>query len=41
MSGFYMQDIPFYPAKKRKVMGMEFVHHREKNNWAAVKFIMK
>jgi hypothetical protein len=22
-------------------LGMEYVHHREKHNWAAVKFIMK
>ena len=40
MSGFYMQDIPFI-REKAESLGMEFVHHREKNNWAAVKFIMK
>ena len=39
MSGFYMQDIPFI-REKAESLGMEFVHHREKNNWAAVKFIM-
>lgn len=40
MSGFYIQDIPFI-REKAESLGMEFVHHREKNNWAAVKFIMK
>ena len=40
MSGFYVQDIPFI-RKKAESLGMEFVHHREKNNWAAVKFVMK
>ena len=40
MSGFYMQDIP-YIQEKAESLGMTFVHHREKNNWAAVKFIMK
>ena len=40
MSGFYVQDIPAI-QKKAESLGMEFVHHREKNNWAAVKFIMK
>ena len=27
--------------EKAESLGMEFIHHREKNNWAAVKFIMK
>ena len=40
MSGFYVQDIPFI-QEKAESLGMEFIHHREKNNWAAVKFIMK
>ena len=40
MSGFYIQDIPFI-REKAESLGMKFVHHREKNNWAAVKFIMK
>ena len=40
MSGFYVQDIPVI-QEKAECLGMEFIHHREKNNWAAVKFIMK
>lgn len=40
MSGFYVQDIPAIQAKAES-LGMEFIHHREKNNWAAVKFVMK
>ena len=40
MSGFYVQDIPVIQEKAEN-LGMEFIHHREKNNWAAVKFIMK
>lgn len=40
MSGFYVQDISFI-REKAESLGMEFIHHREKNNWAAVKFIMK
>ncbi len=40
MSGFYVQDIPAI-QEKAESLGMEFVHHREKNNWAAVKFVMK
>ena len=40
MSGFYVQDIPVI-QEKAESLGMTFVHHREKNNWAAVKFIMK
>ena len=40
MSGFYVQDIPII-QEKAESLGMEFIHHREKNNWAAVKFIMK
>ena len=40
MSGFYVQDIPVI-QERAESLGMEFIHHREKNNWAAVKFIMK
>ena len=40
MSGFYVQDIPVI-QEKAESLGMEFILHREKNNWAAVKFIMK
>ena len=40
MSGFYVQDIPVI-QEKAESLGMEFIHHREKINWAAVKFIMK
>jgi len=40
MSGFYVQDIPFI-REKAESLGMTFIHHREKNNWVAVKFILK
>ena len=40
MSGFYVQDIPVIQEEAEN-LGMTFVHHREKNNWAAVKFVMK
>ena len=40
MSGFYVEDIPVI-QEKAESLGMEFIHHREKNNWAAGKFIMK
>lgn len=40
MSGFYVEDI-LVLREKAESLGLEFVHHREKNNWAAVKFIMK
>ena len=40
MSGFYVQDIPAI-REKAESLGMTFLHHREKNNWAAVKFVMK
>ena len=40
MSGFYVQDIPAI-REKAESLGMKFIHHREKNNWAAVKFIMQ
>ena len=40
MSGFYVEDIPAI-REKGESLGMEFVHHREKRNWAAVKLVMK
>ena len=40
MSGFYVEDIPVI-REKAESLGMTFVHHREKNRWVAVKFIMK
>lgn len=40
MSGFYVNDIPAIRAEGER-LGMEFVHHREKNNWAVVKLHMK
>ena len=40
MSGFYVEDIPVI-REKAESLGMTFVHHREKNNWAAVNFLMK
>ena len=39
MSGFYVEDIPII-REKAESLGMTFVHHREKNHWAAVKFVM-
>lgn len=40
MSGFYVEDIPLI-REKAESLGMEFGHYRERNNWAAVKFVMK
>ncbi|MGL5937198.1 MAG: 50S ribosomal protein L11 methyltransferase [Phocaeicola sp.] len=40
MSGFYVEDIPAI-REKAESLGMTFLHHREKNNWAAVKFILQ
>ena len=40
MSGFYTEDIPAIRSKGES-LGMEFVHFREKHNWAAVKLVMK
>lgn len=40
MSGFYVEDIPVI-REKAESLGMKFIHNREKNNWTAVKFIMK
>lgn len=39
MSGFYVDDIPLIQAEAEH-NGLHFVHHREKNRWAAVKFIL-
>ncbi len=38
MSGFYVEDIPAIRQEAER-LGLTFVHHREKNRWAAVKFI--
>ena len=40
MSGFYVEDIPAI-REKGESLGMRFVHHREKHNWAAVKLVME
>ena len=40
MSGFYVEDIPAI-RERGESLGLEFVHYREKHNWAAVKLIMK
>lgn len=37
MSGFYVDDIPVIRAEAER-NGLRFVHHQEKNRWAAVKF---
>ena len=37
MSGFYIDDIPVIREEAER-NGLHFVHHREKNRWAAVKF---
>lgn len=38
MSGFYITDIPLI-KERAESLGLEFVHHKEKNNWAVVKFV--
>jgi ribosomal protein L11 methyltransferase len=38
MSGFYVEDIPAI-QQKAESLGFRFEHHREKNRWAAVKFV--
>lgn len=38
MSGFYVEDIPSLQAEAEK-QGLHFLHHKEKNNWCAVKFV--
>lgn len=40
MSGFYVTDIPMI-QEKAKSLGLKFIYHKEKNNWAVVKFIME
>lgn len=40
MSGFYVDDIPVIREEAER-NGLSFIHHQEKNRWAAVKFIMK
>jgi ribosomal protein L11 methyltransferase len=40
MSGFYVSDIPMI-QEKAKSLGLKFIYHKEKNNWAVVKFIME
>lgn len=37
MSGFYVSDIPII-RQKAEELGLHFLHHKEKNNWAMVKF---
>lgn len=39
MSGFYVDDIPAIRAEAER-NGLTFVHHQEKNRWAAVKFTL-
>lgn len=39
MSGFYVEDIPVI-REKAESLGLRFDHYREKNRWAAVKFIL-
>ena len=39
MSGFYVDDIPVIQAEAER-NGLRFVHHREKNRWAAGKFAL-
>ncbi len=38
MSGFYVEDIPAI-RQMAESLGFRFEHHREKNRWAAVKFV--
>lgn len=37
MSGFYVEDIPAIRQEAEK-HALTFIHHKEKNNWAVVKF---
>ncbi|WP_300699941.1 50S ribosomal protein L11 methyltransferase [Bacteroides sp.] len=39
MSGFYVDDIPVILAEAER-NGLQFVHHQEKNRWAAVKLLV-
>lgn len=38
MSGFYVEDVPVI-REKAESLGLRFQYYKEKNNWAAVKFI--
>ncbi len=40
MSGFYVDDIPAIRTEGER-LGMEFLHYKEKNHWAAVKLRMQ
>ena len=40
MSGFYIDDIPVIREEAER-NGLNFIHHQEKNRWAAIKFILK
>lgn len=40
MSGFYVDDIPLIQEEAERHK-LRFVHHREKNRWAAVKFVLQ
>lgn len=40
MSGFYVQDIPFIQEEANRC-GLKFCYHKEKHNWATVKFILE
>lgn len=40
MSGFYVQDIPYIQEEANRC-GLQFCYHKEKNNWATVKFTME
>ncbi|MEG2331283.1 MAG: 50S ribosomal protein L11 methyltransferase, partial [Bacteroides sp.] len=39
MSGFYIDDVPVIRAEAER-NGLTFVHQKEKNRWAAVKFTL-
>ena len=39
MSGFYVEDIPAI-CDTARMYNLQFVHHTQKNNWAAVKFTL-
>jgi len=40
LSGFYVDDIP-YLDKSCTEKGLELVKHKERNNWASLKYIKK
>ena len=39
ISGFYVEDIPLLRAKAEE-NGLHYLHYKEKNNWASVKFTL-